>query len=98
MEKTLKERNFHSSTDRQNEDDYRDGSVTPPLPPRTYSLSPSLDKIENLRNDQEQKDRNLRVDSENTYQPLIPPRSSNNNTIASEYQSLTQFKQRETKF
>ena len=107
VEKTLKERNLHSSTARQNEHDYRDGTVTPPLPPRTYSLSSSLDKIDNLENlqdlsnayDQEKlKDQNFQVDSENTYQPLIPLRSSNNTTTASEYQSLTQLKQSEAKF
>ena len=95
VEKTLKEGNIHRSTDRPSEHDYCDGTVTPPLPPRTYSLSPLLDKINNLSNNQEQKDQNPQVDSENTYQPLIPPRQS---TIASEYQSLTQLKQRETKF
>ena len=93
-EKSPKERNLHLCTAEQNEHDYRDGSLTPPLPPRTYSLSSSLDKIDNLENlqdlsnDQEIKN-NLQVDSENTYQPLIPPRSSNNTTAASEYQSLT---------
>ena len=90
----------------QNEHDYRDGSLTPPLPPRTYSLSSSLDKIDNLENlqdlsnDQELNNQpnNPQVDSENTYQPLIPPRSSNDTTAASEYQSLTQLKQSEAKF
>ena len=81
----------------QNEHDYRDGSLTPPLPPRAYSLSSSLDKIDNLENlklqdlsNQVLKDQNSQVDNKNTYQPLIPPRSINN---AGEYQSLTQFKQ-----
>ena len=104
---TLKERNVHSCTAGQNENDYRDGSFTPPLPPRTYSLSSSLDKIDNLENvqlqdlsnDREQKDRsNPQIDGENTYQPLIPPRCSNSNTIASKYQSLTQLKQSEANF
>ena len=92
-------------TARQNEHDYCDGSLTPPLPPRTYSLSSSLDKIDNLENIQLQDlstdqgiKNNPQVDSENTYQPLIPPRSTNNTTAASEYQSLTQLKQSEAKF
>ena len=50
-----------------------------------------------MSNDRELNNRNPQVDSENTYQPLIPPRSSNN-TAASEYQSLTQLKQSEAKF
>ena len=101
---TLKERNLHSCTARRNEHDYHDGSLTPPLPPRTYSLSSSLEEIDNLENlqglsnDQELKDRNSWVDSENTYQLLIPPRQSNNNNTASEYQSLTELKQNEEKF
>lgn len=92
----------HTCIAKQNEHDYRDGSLTPPLPPRTYSLSSSLDKIDNLENlqlqdlstDQEIKDQNP---SENTYQPLILPRHSNTATTGSEYQSLTQFRQCEVK-
>ena len=88
-------------TAKQNEHDYRDGSLTPPLPPRTYSLSSSLDKIDNLENIQLQ---NLSTDqgikdeepSENTYQPLILPRHSNTATTGSEYQSLTQFRQHDS--
>ena len=110
VEKTPKGRNLHLTmcTAGIKEHDYRhdDGSLTPPLPPRTYSLSSSLDKIDNLENlkdlsnDQELNNQrnNPQVDSENTYQPLIPPRSSNNTTAASEYQSLTQLKQSEAKF
>ena len=83
---------------KQNVQDYRDGAVTPPLPPRTYSLSSSLDKIDNLENiqlqdmstDQEIKDREP---SENTYQPLILRGNSNTATTDGEYQSLTQFRQ-----
>ena len=97
----LKERSRHSHrhTAKQNECDYRDVSLTPPLPPRTYSLSSSLDKIDNLENlqlqdvstdHQEMKDQEP---SENTYQPLILPRHSNIDTTGSEYQSLTQFRQ-----
>ena len=97
VEITLKERNTHTCTAMQNEHDYHDGSLTPPLPPRVYSLSSSLDKIDNLENlklqdlsNQALKDQNSQVrDNENTYQPLIPLRSINN---ASEYQSLTLFK------
>ena len=102
-ENTLKERirQRHTCTAKQNEHDYRDGSLTPPLPPRTYSLSSSLDKIDNLENrqlqnlstDLELKDQNPQ--SENTYQALILPRHTA--TTDSEYQSLTQFRQREVK-
>ena len=34
VKKSLKERNLHLCTAGQNEHDYRDGSLTPPLPPR----------------------------------------------------------------
>ena len=76
------------------------GTCTPPIPPRAYSVSSSLDKIDNFENlklqdfgnQSQMTDQNPKVDSENTYQPLIPPRRSNNNTTAaSEYQSLTQL-------
>jgi hypothetical protein len=82
---------------KQNEHDYRDGSLTPPLPPRAYSLSSSLDKIDNVENIQLQDlstDKGIK-DQEPTYQPLIPPRHSNTATDheGSEYQSLTQFRQ-----
>ena len=98
VEITLKERSIHTCTAAmQNEHDYRDGSLTPPLPPRAYSLSSSLDKIDNLENielqdlsNQVPKDQDSQLDNENTYQPLIPPRSLNN---TSEYQSLTQLRQ-----
>ena len=92
-------RRSHRHTAKQNEHDYRDGSLTPPLPPRTYSLSSSLDKIDNLENlqlqdlstdHQEMKDQDP---SENTYQPLILPQHSNIDTMGCEYQSLTQFRQ-----
>ena len=91
-------RRSHRHTAKQSEHDYRDGSLTPPLPPRTYSLSSSLDKIDNLENLQlqdssadhrEMKDQDP---SENTYQPLILPRHSNIDTTGSEYQSLTQIR------
>ena len=99
VEKAIKERNFHPSTDKQNEHDYRDGSLTPPLPPRTYSYSSSLDKIDNLEKHQHLSIENVcpKMDNENTYQPLIPPRSSNA-TTTTEYQSLMQLKQSEAKF
>ena len=84
-----------------NQEDQQDHSwtSTPPLPPRAYSLSSSLDKIDNVENirlqdmgNQSQlKDQNPKVDNENTYQPLIPPRRSNNTTTVSNYQFLTQF-------
>ena len=88
-------------TAKQNEHDYRDGSLTPPLPPRTYSLSSSLDKIDNLENIQLQDlstDQGIKDEepSENTYQPLILPRHSNTATTGSEYQSLTQFRQHDS--
>ena len=88
-------------TAKQNEHDYCDGSLTPPLPPRTYSLSSSLDKIDNLENIQLQDlstDQGIKDEepSENTYQPLILPRHSNTATTGSEYQSLTQFRQHDS--
>ena len=81
--------------------DCRD-TPTPPLPPRGYSLSSSLDKIDNIQNlelhdltsnSQSQNDGNYCrataiVDGENTYQPLIPPRVKDG---AAEYQSLTEL-------
>ena len=98
VENTLKERNIHTCTAMQNEHNYRDGSLTPSVPPRVYSLSSSLDNIDNLENlrlqdlsNQVLKGQNSQVrDNENTYQPLSPPQSKRN---GSEYQSLTQFKQ-----
>ena len=81
------------------------GTCTPPIPPRAYSVSSSLDKIDNFENlklqdlgnhsiQSQMTNKNPKVDNENTYQPLIPPwRSNNNTTAASEYQSLTQLQQ-----
>ena len=88
----------HRHTAKQNEHDYHDGSLTPPLPPRTYSLSSSLDKIDNLENLQLQdssadhQEMNDQDPTENTYQPLILPPYSNIDTTGSEYQSLTQIR------
>ena len=94
----------HRCTAKQNEHDYRDGSLTPPLPPRTYSLSLSLEKIDNMENLQLQDlstDQEIKIKdqdpSENTYQPLILPRHSDSATTGSEYQSLTQFRQYDVK-
>ena len=86
-----------------NQDEQHDhtGMSTPPLPPRAYSLSSSLDKFDDLENiklqdlgnQSQMKDQSpkVHVNDENTYQPLIPPRCSKNTTCTtgSEYQSLT---------
>ena len=96
--RTPKEKNI-TAEQTQNHD--RNGSFVPPLPPRMYSLSLSLDNLnlQDLSNDREQNSQpNPQMDGENTYQPLIPPQCSNSNTIASEYQSLTQLKQSEANF
>ena len=88
-----------------------ENTYQPLIPPRrsknttvTSSLG-KVDKLENLKlqylGNQPQPpmppDQNLpKVESENTYQPLIPPRYLNNNNTstiraAGEYQSLTQL-------
>ena len=91
------ESNYQTAS--QNEHDYHD-TPTPPLPPRGYSLSSSLDKIDNFENmelqdlgSQLRQERNPETNDENTYQPLIPPRPSDDANAASEYQSLKQLTQ-----
>ena len=76
--------------------DYRD-TPTPPVPPRGYSVSSSLDKLENLEAIELQhlsnklrsqdQDSTVTIKDEKIYQPLIPPRPSNDDG-SSEYQSL----------
>ena len=88
-------------------DSFHTLQIPPQVPPRTHSLPQSLNRINDLENLQLQdlsnpealslRDRNPgvdthQVDSENAYQPLILAWCSKN-TTASEYQSLTQFKQ-----
>ena len=66
----------------------RSQTCTPCIQPKVYyrSISLPLDKIDNLESLKLQDlDQNLMVDSENTYQPLILPWHSHNNTTASEY-------------
>ena len=88
-----------NQTAREDQHAGHSGTCTPPIPPRVYSVSSSLDKIDNLKNlklqdlgnQSQMTGQNSKMDSENTYQPLIPPQHSNNNTTASEYQSLTEL-------
>ena len=97
VENTLEERNYKTTS--QSKYDCCD-TPTPPLPPQGYSLSSSLENIDNYENialqdlsSQSQQQQNPKTNNESTYQPLILPRPSGDGNTASEYQSLIQMTQ-----